>query len=252
MKSLVDGIGTLTKGGLVVKTEVGEDIWDLDISRWGDVAIMDVGRVVIMGVEGKLAGGGRVWQLYFFHKSCPIESRVRSFNNSPKCMIKIFLESDKFSHKAGVTKHATNNLARKSQFCRASGLVLRGLSWEIVVSFLDDIVFFERGFEDHMKNMEQVLSWFWNFKLKLKPSKCELLKRDIRFGSQVDSERVSPNQQKATEVEEWPIPRNKADLTSFLGLIHLYSRRYSCPSISMNGAKVKLSGARRRKTHFKS
>ena len=27
MKSLVDVIGTLTKGGLVVKTEVGEDIW---------------------------------------------------------------------------------------------------------------------------------------------------------------------------------------------------------------------------------
>ena len=57
MKSLVDGIGTLTKGGLVVKTtegglvvkttEVGEDIWDLDISRWSDVAIM--------GVEDELA-----------------------------------------------------------------------------------------------------------------------------------------------------------------------------------------------------
>ena len=27
MKSLVDGIGTVTKGGLVVKTEVGEDIY---------------------------------------------------------------------------------------------------------------------------------------------------------------------------------------------------------------------------------
>ena len=50
--------GTLTTGGLVVKTtegglvvkttEVGEDIWDLDISRWGDVAIM--------GVEDELAG----------------------------------------------------------------------------------------------------------------------------------------------------------------------------------------------------
>ena len=57
MKSLVYGIGTLTKGGLVVKTtEVGVDIWDLDISRWDDVAIMDVGRVVIMGVDDKLAG----------------------------------------------------------------------------------------------------------------------------------------------------------------------------------------------------
>ena len=53
MKSLVDGIGTLTKGGLGVKTikgglgvettkgglvvkttEVGADVWDLYISRW--------------------------------------------------------------------------------------------------------------------------------------------------------------------------------------------------------------------------
>ena len=71
MKSLVDGIGTPTKGGLVVKTtegglvvkttEVLEDIWGVDISRWDDVAIMDVGRVGIMGVEYKLAGGGRDW-----------------------------------------------------------------------------------------------------------------------------------------------------------------------------------------------
>ena len=59
MKSLVDGIGTnggfgvkATEGGLVVKTtEMGEDIWDLDILRWDDVAIMNVGRVTIMGVE---------------------------------------------------------------------------------------------------------------------------------------------------------------------------------------------------------
>ena len=61
----MDGIAPLTKGGLVVKTtegglvvkttEVGEDIWDLDISRWGDVAIMDVGRVI--DVEDKLARG---------------------------------------------------------------------------------------------------------------------------------------------------------------------------------------------------
>ena len=32
-----------------------------------------------------------------------------------------------------------------------------------------------------MKHMEQVLSRFRDFKLKLMPSKCELLKRDIIF-----------------------------------------------------------------------
>ena len=35
-----------------------------------------------------------------------------------------------------------------------------------------------------MKNMEQVLSRFRDFKLKLKPSKCELLKRHNFSGSQ--------------------------------------------------------------------
>ena len=72
IKSLVDEIGTLTKGGLGVKategglvvkttegglvvktTEVGEHVWDLDILRWDGVAIMDVVRVAIMGVEDK-------------------------------------------------------------------------------------------------------------------------------------------------------------------------------------------------------
>ena len=47
--------------------------------------------------------------------------------------------------------------------------------------FFDDIVILGRGFEDHMKNMEQVLGLFQDFKLKLKPSTCVLLKRDICF-----------------------------------------------------------------------
>ena len=41
MKSLVNGIGTLT--------EVGEDAWELDISRWDDVAILYVGRAARLG-----------------------------------------------------------------------------------------------------------------------------------------------------------------------------------------------------------
>ena len=74
-------------------------------------------------------------------------------------------------------------------FCRALELVWRGLSWESVVSFLDGIVILGRGYEDHMKNMEQVLSRFRDCKLKLKPRKCELLKRDIIFlGHKVNME----------------------------------------------------------------
>ena len=59
-----------------------------------------------------------------------------------------------------------------------------------------------------MKNMEQVLSRFRDFRLiKLKPSKCELLKRDIFFlGHKVNRERVSPHPGKVKEVKEIPLP----------------------------------------------
>ena len=70
-----------------------------------------------------------------------------------------------------------------------------------MVSFLDDTVILGRSFEDHMKNMEQMLSRFWDFKLKLKPIKCELLKRDIIFlGHKVSRKRVCPNPVKVREV----------------------------------------------------
>ena len=75
-----------------------------------------------------------------------------------------------------------------------------------MVLFFDNIVLLGRGFEGHMKNMEQVLSQFMDIELKLKPSKCELLKRDIFFlGHKVNMEGVSPNPGKVKEVKEWPM-----------------------------------------------
>ena len=45
-------------------------------------------------------------------------------------------------------------------FCRTLRLFLRGLSWDSMVSDFDDIIILGRCCEDHMKNMEQVLSRF--------------------------------------------------------------------------------------------
>ena len=81
-----------------------------------------------------------------------------------------------------------------------------------MVSFLYDIVIWGRSFEDHMKNMEQVLSRFQDFKLYLKPCKCELLKRYIIFlGHKVSRDGVSLNPRKVKEVKEWPTPKNKTE-----------------------------------------
>ena len=108
-----------------------------------------------------------------------------------------------------------------------------------------------------MKNMEQVLSWFRDFKLKLKPSMCELLKRDIIFlGHKVSRKGVSPNPVKVRKVIEWPTPKNKTELESFLGFINLYREhldRFADTAVCLyrlTGAKVKFDWGEEEKDSF--
>ena len=61
-------------------------------------------------------------------------------------------------------------------FCRALAWV-SGVCLGKVWLFLDDIVILRRGFEEHMKNMEQILSQFRDFKVKLTSSKCDFGRR---------------------------------------------------------------------------
>ena len=50
-----------------------------------------------------------------FHKSCPFESRILSYNNSPKSMINILLESLKNIHNVERTVHTANSVGRSSK-----------------------------------------------------------------------------------------------------------------------------------------
>ena len=63
-----------------------------------------------------------------------------------------------------------------STFQRAMDLVLRGLTWKTVLAFLDDVLVLGHDFEDHLKNLREVLERFREYNLKLKPQKCVLFR----------------------------------------------------------------------------
>ena len=59
-------------------------------------------------------------------------------------------------------------------FSRVINLVLRGLTWKLVLAFLDDILVMGMNFEDHLSNLIETLERFRLHGLKLKPRKCIL------------------------------------------------------------------------------
>ncbi len=111
-------------------------------------------------------------------------------------------------------------------FSRAMGLVLRGLTWKYVLAYLDDIVVLGNSFEDHIHNLRTVLQRFRQHGLKLKPKKCSLCQREIQFlGHRIDQNGVHITKAKTESVLDWPTPRNRTEMESFLGFVN-YHRNF--------------------------
>lgn len=108
-------------------------------------------------------------------------------------------------------------------FSRAMDLVLRGLNWEIVLAFLDDVVVLGATVADHLENLETVLKRFVQYGLKLKPKKCVLFQEKIEFlGREVSANRVQLKGEHVRAVLEWPTPENTKQVEQFLGLVNYH------------------------------
>ena len=59
-------------------------------------------------------------------------------------------------------------------FQRLMEIVLSGLTYDIVLVYLDDIIVFGRSFSEHLERLQSVLKRIQDANLKISPSKCNL------------------------------------------------------------------------------
>ena len=108
-------------------------------------------------------------------------------------------------------------------FSRAMDLILRGLNWDVVLAFLDDVVVLGKTFVDHMGNLQSALQRFKRFQLKLKPRKCELFRRQVEFlGRNVGANKISLKPEHVENVLKWPTPTSDKQVEKFLGLANYH------------------------------
>lgn len=108
---------------------------------------------------------------------------------------------------------------------RTADVVLAGLLGKSCYVYLDDIIIYSGSFEDHIRDIEEILNRLKAAGLKLKPSKCQFLKSEVKYlGHIVSAEGVRPDPAKIECVREFPRPTDKTTVRQFLGLLTYYRR----------------------------
>ena len=91
--------------------------------------------------------------------------------------------------------------------------------------YLDDILVFSKTLEEHIERIETVFQRLLKYGLKLKPSKCHLLKPEVRYlGFIVSQEGIKSDPEKLKAVQEWPRPRTVKELRGFVAFCGFYRR----------------------------
>ena len=112
-----------------------------------------------------------------------------------------------------------------ASFTQVINLVLNGLTWTHSPVYLDDIIIWARTFEEHIHCLRLVFDRKRTAGLKVKPTKCHFLRREVTFLGHVDSsDRIKTDPENFKAVKTWPLPLHVKELQSFLGLAGYYRK----------------------------
>jgi hypothetical protein len=96
---------------------------------------------------------------------------------------------------------------------------------KFVVVFIDDILVYSRGEEEHEGHLRLVLQKLRDHKLHAKLSKCEFRLKQVAFlGHVISKGGIYVDPSKVQDVLSWKAPMSVSDIQSFLGLAGYYQR----------------------------
>lgn len=111
-------------------------------------------------------------------------------------------------------------------FQRLMQRCLGSLITESALVYLDDVIVYSPDFDTHVRHLEAVFERLRSYGLKLRPDKCVLFQKQVKFlGHIVSSDGVAPDPEKIASVQSWPVPQTTSQVRSFLGFTGYY-RRY--------------------------
>ena len=99
------------------------------------------------------------------------------------------------------------------------------LNLTYALMYLDDVIVYSHTEEDHLCQLQAIFERFQEHGLKLKPSKCSFLRKQITFlGHEVSAEGMKPGDLNLKGITEIAPPENYTTVRRFLGMTRFFRR----------------------------
>ena len=110
-------------------------------------------------------------------------------------------------------------------FMRLMDLAFGDQNFQSVLIYMDDILVFGSTFDETLQRLDMVLTRLGEFNLKVKPEKCNLFQKKLRYlGHLISEEGTAPDPEKIRAIVDWKRPTNETELRGFLGLTGYYRK----------------------------
>ena len=101
--------------------------------------------------------------------------------------------------------------------------VLSGYIDKFCHCFIDDVVVFSRGFEEHLEHLERVFERLRRADLKLKPKKCVFARTQVTYlGHLVSAGEIRPDPRNVQAIQQLAAPTTLQGVRSFVGMAAYY------------------------------
>ena len=112
-----------------------------------------------------------------------------------------------------------------STFQRLMQNCLGELNLTYALVYLDDVIVYSKTEEDHLRRLQAMFEQFYEHRLKLKPSKCRFLHKQITFlGHEVSTDGMKPGNLNLKGIAEMAPPANYTEVRRFLGMTGFFRR----------------------------